>query len=225
MNRIAFGHALEIRMSLFNQLHPDWQTALAPLRSNFDLIDAQLIGQEITPSYELVLRSLNSPIDSIRVVIVGQDPYPNPAHANGLAFSVPRNVSPLPASLRNIFKEVVSDCAVVHPDNGDLTRWTEQGVLLLNRVLTALVNQSLAHSSIGWQVITDEVARILGTHEVIAVLWGKSAQELAPYFSDDLVISGVHPSPLSAYRGFFGSKPFSRVNEILAGQGRSSIQW
>lgn len=225
MNRIAFGHALEIRMSLFNQLHPDWQTALAPLRSNFDVIDAQLIGQEITPSYELVLRSLNTPIDSIRVVIVGQDPYPNPAHANGLAFSVPRNVSPLPASLRNIFKEVVSDCAVVHPDNGDLTRWTEQGVLLLNRVLTALVNQSLAHSSIGWQVITDEVARILGTHEVIAVLWGKSAQELAPYFSDDLVISGVHPSPLSAYRGFFGSKPFSRVNEILAGQGRSSIQW
>lgn len=225
MNRIAFGHALEIRMSLFNQLHPDWQTALAPLRSNFDVIDAQLIGQEITPSYELVLRSLNTPIDSIRVVIVGQDPYPNPAHANGLAFSVPRNVSPLPASLRNIFKEVVSDCAVVHPDNGDLTRWTEQGVLLLNRVLTALVNQSLAHSNIGWQVITDEVARILGTHEVIAVLWGKSAQELAPYFSDDLVISGVHPSPLSAYRGFFGSKPFSRVNEILAGQGRSSIQW
>ncbi len=225
MNRIAFGHALEIRMSLFNQLHPDWQTALAPLRSNFDVIDAQLIGQEITPSYELVLRSLNTPIDSIRVVIVGQDPYPNPAHANGLAFSVPRNVSPLPASLRNIFKEVVSDCAVVHPDNGDLTRWTEQGVLLLNRVLTALVNQSLAHSSIGWQVITDEVARILGTHDVIAVLWGKSAQELAPYFSHDLVISGVHPSPLSAYRGFFGSKPFSRVNEILAGQGRSSIQW
>ena len=225
MNRIAFGHALEISMSLFSQLHPDWQTALAPLRSNFEAIDAQLIGQEITPSYELVLRSLNTPIDSIRVVIVGQDPYPNPAHANGLAFSVPHNVSPLPASLRNIFKEVVSDCAVVHPDNGDLTRWTEQGVLLLNRVLTALVNQSLTHSSIGWQVITDEVARILGTHDVIAVLWGKSAQELAPYFSHDLVISGVHPSPLSAYRGFFGSKPFSRVNEILEGQGRPSIQW
>ena len=225
MNRIAFGHALEISMSLFNQLHPDWQTALAPLRSNFEAIDAQLIGQEITPAYELVLRSLNTPIDSIRVVIVGQDPYPNPAHANGLAFSVARDVSPLPASLRNIFKEVVSDCELVHPENGDLTRWAEQGVLLLNRVLTTQVNQSLTHSNIGWQVITDEVARILGTHEVIAVLWGKRAQELAPYFSHELVISGVHPSPLSAYRGFFGSKPFSRVNEILAGQGHSSIQW
>jgi uracil-DNA glycosylase len=127
--------------------------------------------------------------------------------------------------LRNIFKEAVSDCALNYPDNGDLSRWVDQGVLLLNRVLTTQVNQSMAHSSIGWQVITDEVARILGTRDVIAVLWGKSAQELAPYFSHELVISGVHPSPLSAYRGFFGSKPFSRVNEILEGQGRSSIQW
>jgi uracil-DNA glycosylase len=212
-------------MSLFNQLHPDWQSALAPLRSNFDAIDAHVIGQEITPAYELVLRSLNTPIDAVRVVIVGQDPYPNPAYANGLAFSVNRGVTPLPASLRNIFKEAVSDCALNYPDNGDLSRWVDQGVLLLNRVLTTQVNQSMAHSSIGWQVITDEVARILGTRDVIAVLWGKSAQELAPYFSHELVISGVHPSPLSAYRGFFGSKPFSRVNEILEGQGRSSIQW
>ena len=225
MNRIAFGHALEIRMNLFSQLHPDWQIALAHVRGNFERIDAQLIGQEITPAYELVLRSLATPIDSIRAVIVGQDPYPNPAHANGLAFSVAPGVSPLPASLRNIFIEVISDCGVVHPGNGDLTRWAEQGVLLLNRILTTQVNHSLAHSSIGWQVITDEVARILGTRDVIAVLWGKSAQELEHYFSHDLVISGVHPSPLSAHRGFFGSKPFSRVNEILAGKGRSSIQW
>ena len=225
MNRIAFGPALDIRMSLFNQLHPDWQSALAQLRNNFEAIDAQLIGQEITPAYELVLRSLNTPIDAIRVVIVGQDPYPNPAYANGLAFSVNRDVSPLPASLKNIFKEAVSDCELNYPDNGDLERWANQGVLLLNRVLTTQVNQSMAHSSIGWQVITDEVARILGARDVIAVLWGKSAQELSSYFSHELIISGVHPSPLSAYRGFFGSKPFSRVNEILEGQGRSSIQW
>ena len=225
MNRIAFGPALDNRMSLFNQLHPDWQSALAPLRNNFVAIDAQLIGQEITPAYELVLRSLNTPIDAIRVVIVGQDPYPNPAYANGLAFSVNRDVSPLPASLKNIFKEAVSDCELNYPGNGDLERWANQGVLLLNRVLTTQVNQSMAHSSIGWQVITDEVARILGARDVLAVLWGKSAQELSPYFSHELIISGVHPSPLSAYRGFFGSKPFSRVNEILAGQGHSSIQW
>lgn len=212
-------------MSLFSQLHPEWQSALAQLRSNFERIDAKIIGQTITPAYELVLRALNTPIKSIRVVIVGQDPYPNPAYANGLAFSVPANVSPLPASLRNIFRELVNDCAVVPPDNGDLTRWAEQGVLLLNRTLTTQVNQTLAHSAIGWHVITDEVARILGTRDVVAVLWGKSAQELSPYFSDDLVVSGVHPSPLSAYRGFFGSKPFSRVNEILASQGGPSIQW
>jgi uracil-DNA glycosylase len=212
-------------MSLFNQLHPDWQIALASLRSNFETIDALLVDQEITPVYELVLRSLSTSIDSIRVVIVGQDPYPNPTHANGLAFSVNRSVTPLPASLRNIFKEVVNDCSTSYPDNGDLTRWAEQGVLLLNRVLTTQVNQSLSHLAIGWQVITDEVARILGTRNVVAILWGKNAQELSQYFPRDLVIAGVHPSPLSAYRGFFGSKPFSRANEILMGQGHKPIQW
>lgn len=225
MNRIAFGHALEISMSLFAQLHPDWQSALAPLRRNFEAIDAQLVAQEITPTYELVLRSLNTPIESVRVVIVGQDPYPNPAHANGLAFSVHRNISILPASLRNIFKELANDCAVDKPENGDLSRWAEQGVLLLNRVLTTQVGQSMAHSTIGWQVITNEVARILGSRDVIDVLWGKSAQELLPYFADKLSITGVHPSPLSAYRGFFGSRPFSRVNELLADQGNASIVW
>jgi len=212
-------------MNLFSQLHHDWQIALAPLRATFDEIDTQLLGLEITPAYDRVMRSLNTTIESIRVVIVGQDPYPNPAHANGLAFCVEKSVSPLPASLRNIFAELVSDCGVDMPTNGDLTRWADQGVLLLNRVLTAQVHQSFSHSTLGWKVITDEVARILGAHNVVAVLWGKNAQELAPYFQSGLVISGVHPSPLSAYRGFFGSKPFSRVNEILAGQGRSAIQW
>lgn len=225
MNRDAFGLALRISMSLFNQLHPDWQTALAPLRRNFEAIDARLVGQKITPEYELVLQSLNTPIDSIRVVIVGQDPYPNPTHANGLAFSVNRDISPLPGSLRNIFQEVVSDCATTYPENGDLTRWAAQGVLLLNRVLTAQAHQSLSHLTLGWQVITDEIARILGTRNVVAILWGKNAQELLPYFSPELVIKGAHPSPLSAYRGFLGSKPFSRTNEILAGQGHSPIQW
>lgn len=212
-------------MSLFNQLHPDWQIALASLRSNFEAIDAQLLGQKIAPPYELVLRSLNTPIDSIQVVIIGQDPYPKPGHANGLAFSVNRNISPLPASLKNIFKELVNDCEVVTPVHGDLSRWAEQGVLLLNRVLTTQVGQSMSHSTIGWHVITDEVARILGKRGVIAILWGKSAHELAPYFSHELTITGVHPSPLSAYRGFFGSKPFSRVNETLARQGRAPIEW
>lgn len=185
----------------------------------------QLVGQEISPSYERVMRALNTPIDSVRVVIVGQDPYPNPAHANGLAFSVGRNLSPLPASLKNIYKELVSDCGVDYPASGDLSRWADQGVLLLNRILTAEINQSLSHSLIGWKEIADEVAHILGAHNVVAVLWGKNAQELAHYFPDGLVISGVHPSPLSAYRGFFGSQPFSQVNALLAKQGHSAIQW
>lgn len=185
----------------------------------------QLVGQEISPSYERVMRALSTPIDSVRVVIVGQDPYPNPAHANGLAFSVEKNVSPLPASLKNIYKELVSDCDIDYPANGDLTRWAEQGVLLLNRMLSTQVNQSLSHSLIGWKVITDEVAHILGAKRVIAVLWGMNAQELAHYFPTELTISGVHPSPLSAYRGFFGSQPFSRVNELLAIQGHPAIHW
>lgn len=212
-------------MNLFNQLHPDWQIALAPLRATIEEIDAQLLGQEITPAYDRVMRSLNTPIESIRVVIVGQDPYPNPAHANGLAFSVEKTVAPLPASLRNIYAELVSDCGVDSPISGDLTGWADQGVLLLNRVLTAQVHQSLSHSTLGWKIITDEVARILGAHDVVAVLWGKNAQELTRYFPSGLVISGVHPSPLSAYRGFFGSKPFSRVNELLAIQGHPAIHW
>lgn len=212
-------------MNLFNQLHPDWQIALAPLRATIEEIDAQVFGQEITPAYDRVMRSLNTPIESIRVVIVGQDPYPNPTHANGLAFSVEKTVSPLPASLRNIYAELVSDCGVDAPINGDLTRWADQGVLLLNRVLTAQVHQSLSHSTLGWKIITDEIARILGAHDVVAVLWGNNAQELAHYFPSGLVISGVHPSPLSAYRGFFGSKPFSRVNELLAIQGHPAIHW
>ncbi len=212
-------------MNLFSQLHPDWQIALSPLRATIEEIDAQLSGQEITPDYDRVMRSLNTAIESIRVVIVGQDPYPNPAHANGLAFSVEKTVSPLPASLRNIYAELVSDCGVDTPISGDLTRWADQGVLLLNRVLTAQVHQSLSHSTLGWKIITDEVARILGAHDVVAVLWGKNAQELARYFPSGLVISGLHPSPLSAYRGFFGSKPFSRVNELLAIQGHPAIHW
>jgi uracil-DNA glycosylase len=212
-------------MSLFSQLHIDWQIALAALRPAIEAIDMQLVGQEISPSYERVMRALSTPIDSIRVVIVGQDPYPNPAHANGLAFSVEKNVSPLPASLKNIYKELVSDCDIDYPANGDLTPWAEQGVLLLNRMLSTQVNQSLSHSSIGWKVITDEVAHILGAKRVIAVLWGMNAQELAHYFPRELTISGVHPSPLSAYRGFFGSQPFSQVNALLAKQGHSAIHW
>lgn len=212
-------------MSLFDQLHSDWQSVLESLRPRLLEIDRTLEGQMIAPEYRYVMRALTTPIDSIRVAIIGQDPYPTPGFAHGLAFSVSKDIVKLPASLKNIFKELESDCGAPVPINGDLSHWSEQGVLLLNRILTTRSGSSLSHADIGWQVITDEVARILGQRSVIALLWGKSAQELAHYFPAELVISSAHPSPLSAYRGFFGSKPFSAVNRILLSKGQQEIKW
>ena len=212
-------------MSLFDQLHPDWQSALEDLRPHFLTIERSIEGQVIAPEYENVMRALNTSIESIRVVIIGQDPYPTPGYAHGLAFSVAQDIVKLPASLKNIFKELESDCAVAKPLNGDLSRWSEQGVLLLNRVLTTRSGYSLAHVDIGWQVITNEVARLLGERSVIAILWGKSAQELAHCFPAELLVVSAHPSPLSAYRGFFGSRAFSAVNRMLIDRGQEGINW
>jgi uracil-DNA glycosylase len=212
-------------VSLFDQLHPDWQISLGAFQPHLLAIDRALENEIIAPEYKNVMRALTTPIESIRVAIIGQDPYPTPGFAHGLSFSVSRDIAKLPASLKNIFKEFESDCAVLKPDNGDLSHWSEQGVLLLNRILTTRAGESLAHVDIGWQVITNEVARQLGQRSVIAVLWGKSAQELAHYFPAELVIASAHPSPLSAYRGFFGSKPFSAINNILRSRGQEGINW
>ena len=160
------------KMSLFDQLHLDWQSALECYKKNFEGIDAALMGEDIAPDYSYVMRALTVPIDSIRVVIFGQDPYPTRGYAQGLAFSVASDVSPIPASLANIFRELKDDCGLEVGENGDLVRWADQGVMLLNRILTTRVGQSLAHENIGWQVITEEVAKVLGAHEVIAVMWG-----------------------------------------------------
>ena len=209
---------------LFDQLHPEWQSELEVHKSLIDEIDAFIQGQKITPSRELIFRALNSPITSTRVVIFGQDPYPTKGHAHGFAFSVDRSVSPLPASLRNIYKELQDDLGVTRKD-GDLSDWTEQGVMLINRILSTEVGKSLAHETLGWQHITETVARVLGKRDVIAVLWGNSAQQLRTHFSELSVVSSAHPSPLSAYRGFFGSKPFSQVNAKLKSKGFSEINW
>ena len=209
---------------LFDQLHPEWQSELEVHKSLIDEIDAFIQGQEITPSRELIFRALNNPITSTRVVIFGQDPYPTKGHAHGLAFSVDRSVSPLPASLRNIYKELQEDLGVTRKD-GDLSDWTEQGVMLINRILSTEVGKSLAHEMLGWQQITETVARVLGKRDVIAVLWGNSAQQLRTHFSELSYVSSAHPSPLSAYRGFFGSKPFSQVNAKLKSKGYSEVNW
>ena len=212
-------------MSLFSQLHPDWQEALSELRGQIDLIDSKLQNSDVAPEYENVMRALSVSIESISVVIIGQDPYPTPGHADGLAFSVSSSVTALPASLRNIFKELESDVGIPVSVNGDLSRWARQGVLLLNRILTTESGFSLKHELLGWQEITNEIARTLGQRPVVAILWGKNAQELSHFFDPGLTITSAHPSPLSAYRGFFGSKPFTKCNEILRGYTRPEIQW
>ena len=171
-----------------------------------------------------MFRCLGQSIESTYVVIFGQDPYPTQGHADGLAFSVDEIVSPLPPTLRNIFKELATDCGVTR-NRGDLSDWFDQGVMLINRILTTDTGASLTHSDIGWQEITGTVARELGKRQVVAILWGKSAGELSNYFREDWRIESVHPSPLSAYRGFFGSKPFSRCNNILMKNGKTPIQW
>jgi len=212
-------------MTLFDQLHSSWRLELVGLRRNFDLIESKLTGLAITPEFTNILRALALPIDDVRVVIVGQDPYPGVGFAHGLAFSVDNGVSPLPASLRNIFQELDDDFGPSNHANGDLHGWAEQGVLLLNRILTTEIGESLAHKDIGWQEITDQVARIIGARSVVAILWGKSAQELSQYFQSDLIIASPHPSPLSAHRGFFGSKPFTRSNQLLTSLGHNPIDW
>ena len=212
-------------MSLFDQLHPDWQEALSELRGQIDLIDSKLQNSDVAPEYESVMRALSVSVESIRVVIIGQDPYPTPGHADGLAFSVSSSVTVLPASLRNIFKELEDDVGIPISQDGDLSRWARQGVLLLNRILTTESGYSLKHELLGWQEITNEIARTLGRRPVVAILWGKNAQELSHFFDSGLTITSAHPSPLSAYRGFFGSKPFTKCNEILSKNNRPPIQW
>jgi uracil-DNA glycosylase len=204
-------------------VHVSWQRLLEPLAPEIDRILAQIEDDITAPALELVFRALELDLEKVKVVIFGQDPYPTLGNAMGMAFSIPPEIVRVPASLRNIFIELESDLGVKIPVNGDLSAWESSGVLLLNRVLTTRIGESAAHEDLGWQRITDFIAKELGSRGVVAVLWGKSAQELSRYF--EYQISSAHPSPLSAYRGFFGSKPFSRTNEFLVAQGREPIDW
>lgn len=212
-------------MHLFDQLHPDWKLILKTQKILIDEIEHRLVIDTTAPEYHQIFRALRNPIDSAKVVIFGQDPYPRAGHANGLAFSVDKQVSPLPPSLKNIFKELTDDVGVEAPHDGDLSHWSDQGVLLINRILSTETGSSLAHSEYGWQVITDLIAQELGKRQVVAILWGNNAQQLSRFFREEWVIASAHPSPLSAYRGFFGSRPFSRANQILQSHGISPIKW
>lgn len=176
------------------------------------------------PDQTKIFKSLELDPDEVKVIILGQDPYPNPDHATGLAFSVPRTVSALPASLRNIFQELESDVGVARKD-GDLADWAGQGVLLLNSCLTIDPNNPLAHTKIGWQKFTDSIIEKMSQRQVIGILWGNQAQSMKHHFAQEDLITSAHPSPLSAYRGFFGSKPFSKCNKRLEQKGLAPIKW
>ena len=207
----------------FLPVHSSWNSVLDPLASQIEKIIESISEVEIAPNADRIFAACEMDLNRVKCVIIGQDPYPTRGNAHGLAFSVAPEVRALPASLKNIFTELVSDLGVPQPLTGDLSPWQDQGVLLLNRVLTTKVGESNAHTKIGWQEITTQIAQAAASQGAIGVLWGKSAQELSYLFT--YKIESVHPSPLSAYRGFFGSKPFSRVNQELERRGASSIDW
>jgi uracil-DNA glycosylase len=209
-----------------------WAEALAPVEPQVtqmgEFLRAELAaGHRYLPAGENVLRAFTFPLDKVRVLIVGQDPYPTPGHAVGLSFSVAPDVRPLPRSLDNIFKEYEADLGHPKPGCGDLTPWCEQGVMLLNRVLTVRPGTPASHRGKGWEAVTECAIRALVARDrpLVAVLWGRDASTLRPMLGDTAVIESPHPSPLSASRGFFGSKPFSRANDLLMQMGAEPIDW
>ncbi len=219
-------------------MDPDWAKALAPVEPQIRAMGVFLreqieSGHHILPASHNILRAFSIPLKSIKVLIVGQDPYPTPGHPVGLSFCTSPKVRPLPKSLINIYKELVNDLGVSTPQSGDLTPWTKQGVMLLNRCLTVEAGKANSHQGKGWETVTDAAIKALNSRKdengnpmpLVAILWGRNAQSLAPLLSNATLITSSHPSPLSASRGFFGSKPFSRANSALIKMGASPIDW
>lgn len=211
---------------------PDWADALAPVADRIaamgDFLRAELAaGRGYFPAGPNVLRAFTRPLADVRVLVVGQDPYPTPGHAVGLSFSVAPDVRPLPASLRNIYAELQTDLGTAPAAHGDLSAWFEQGVLLLNRVLTVRPGAPGSHRGKGWEQVTQQAIEALVARggPLVAILWGRDAQNLQPMLGDVPVIASAHPSPLSARSGFFGSRPFSRTNTALEAQGARAIDW
>lgn len=202
-------------------IHNSWRDVLAP-HANAVAALLRSCEDDTWPQRPDVFHALAVPRDAVRVVIVGQDPYPTPGHAHGLAFSVPASVTPLPRSLANIFRELEDDLGV-RRTSGDLSDWVAQGVLLLNRVLTVRAGKPGSHRGRGWENFTEAVLR--SVQPAAVVLWGNDAQTARGFFDDVPVIASAHPSPLSAHRGFFGSRPFSRVNAALQQAGVSPVAW
>jgi uracil-DNA glycosylase len=218
--------------SLREIVDPGWAAALEPVAGRItqmgDFLRAEIAaGRRYLPAGDLVLRAFTQPFDDVRVLIVGQDPYPTPGHPVGLSFSVSPDVRRLPGSLVNIFSEYTADLGYPAPASGDLTPWTERGVLLLNRVLTVEPRKPASHRGAGWEEVTEQAIRALAARDrpLVAILWGRDARNLVPLLGKVPCIESAHPSPMSADRGFFGSRPFSRANDLLEQQSAPPINW
>jgi uracil-DNA glycosylase len=220
------------RSSLAELIDPGWARALEPVASQItamgDFLRAeQAAGRRFLPAGARILAAFTQPFDEVKVLLVGQDPYPTVGHPIGLCFSVAPDVRPLPKSLQNIFREYSDDLGHPMPTNGDLTPWTEQGVMLLNRCLTVRVGQPASHRGKGWEAITEHAIRALVERggPLVAILWGRDARNLKRLLGATPAIESAHPSPLSAHNGFFGSRPFSRANALLEQQGAPPVDW
>ena len=220
------------RRDLAEVVGPGWAEVLAPVQPQLsalgDFLRAeQAAGRRFLPAGPQILAAFQQPFDDVRVLLVGQDPYPTPGHPIGLCFSVAPDVRPLPKSLQNIYREYCEDLGHPPPTTGDLSAWTRQGVMLLNRVLTVRAGNPASHRGKGWEAITEHAIRALVARNkpLVAILWGSDAKGLRPLLGSTPIVQSAHPSPLSAHRGFFGSRPFSRANELLQEQGAPPIDW
>jgi uracil-DNA glycosylase len=209
-----------------------WAAELAPVAPDIAALGDRLraevaAGRHYLPAGDRVLRAFQRPLADVRVLIVGQDPYPTPGHPIGLSFAVDAHVRPLPRSLANIYKELESDLGIPPAPHGDLSAWSDQGVMLLNRVLTVAPGAPASHRGWGWEKVTEHAIRSLVERggPLVAILWGRDAANLRPLLGETPIIESVHPSPLSASRGFFGSRPFSRANALLEQQGAAPVDW
>ncbi|WP_096877772.1 uracil-DNA glycosylase [Corynebacterium bouchesdurhonense] len=208
-------------------VHPSWVEPLSPVEDQIHAMGDFLRAEDsYLPRGEDILRAFQQPFDEVRVLIVGQDPYPTPGHPMGLAFSTQPGVAP-PRSLVNIYTELERDLGVPPRPDGDLSSWSRQGILLLNRVLTVRPGKPASHRGKGWEPVTEAAIRALSLRDapLVAILWGRDAQQAQRFLGETPVIASAHPSPLSASRGFFGSRPFSRANEALERQGARAVDW
>lgn len=213
-------------------IHDSWKEPLDPVTDRIHelgdfLREENAAGRGYLPAGTDVLRAFTYPFDQVKVLIVGQDPYPTPGHPMGLSFSVHPDVTPIPRSLANIFRELQEDIGCPAPSTGDLTSWSEHGVALFNRVLTVRPGHSGSHRGKGWEEVTECAIKALAERDrpLVGILWGRDAQSTAKWLGNTPTVCSPHPSPLSASRGFFGSRPFSRANELLVSQGAEPVEW